>query len=244
MSDGSGAGLRVRLWDWPVRICHWAFVILLPLQWWTFKKGAMDWHMRLGLVLLALVAFRILWGFIGPDTARFTRFVKGPGAILAYARGKAGPAVGHNPVGALSVIALLGLLAAQVCVGLVTQDVDGLESGPLAIWVSYETADKARHWHGLIFNLLLGFVALHILAVLFYLVVKRDNLIAPMVTGYRRFTGAVRQPRFAPLWRLSLAILLAAALAWWVSKGAPIPGVKPPPPSDPFAFAMPDLRRA
>lgn len=238
MIDGPGAGVRVRLWDWPVRICHWAFVILLPLQWWTFKKGAMDWHMRLGMVMLGLVLFRILWGFIGPETARFSRFIKGPGAIFAYVRGKAAPAIGHNPVGALSVIALLGLLAAQVSVGLFAQDTDGLVSGPLAIWVSYEAADKARHWHHLIFNLLLGFVALHLLAILFYLAVKRDNLVGPMVTGYRRFAEAVSPPRFAPLWRLGIAILLAAGVAYWVSKGAPIPGVKPPPPADPYAMIV------
>ncbi|QJU60706.1 Ni/Fe-hydrogenase 1 b-type cytochrome subunit [Sphingomonas sp. AP4-R1] len=238
------AGARVRLWDWPVRICHWSFVILLPVQWWTMKKGMIDWHMRLGLVMLALVLFRIVWGFIGPETARFSRFVKGPGPILAYLRGKAEPVVGHNPVGALSVIALLGLLAAQVGVGLFTQDVDGFASGPLAIWISYDAADKARHWHGLIFNLLLAFVALHLLAILFYTFVKRDNLVRPMVTGYRRFAEAVTPPRFAPLWRLALAIVVAAGIAWWVSKGAPIPGVKPPPPSDPFALALQAFRRA
>ena len=244
MSERPEAGVRVRLWDWPVRICHWAFVILLPLQWWTYKQGAMAWHERLGLFVLALVLFRILWGLFGPETARFSRFVKGPGAILAYVRGRSAPVLGHNPVGALSVIVLLGLLAAQVSVGLITQDVDGLESGPLARWVSYETADSARAWHGLIFNLLLGFVALHVAAVLYYLAVKRDNLIGPMVTGYRRFLVPVNAPRFAPLWRLALAILLAAGFAYWVSRGAPIPGVEPAPASDPYALVITERHRA
>ncbi len=236
MSGGAGPAIRVRLWDWPVRICHWAFVILLPLQWWTFKKGAMDWHMRLGLLVLTLVAFRILWGFIGPETARFSRFLKGPSAILAYVRGQGTTVVGHNPVGALSVIVLLGLLAAQVSVGLIAQDVDGMESGPLARWVSYETADAARGWHELIFNLLLGFVLLHVLAILYYLVIKRDNLVTAMLTGYRQFLVPVKAPRFAPLWRLALAIALAVGLAWWLWKGAPIPGVEPAPAADPYAL--------
>lgn len=224
MASAAG-GARIKLWDWPVRVVHWSFVALLPSLWWTFKQGNMALHEQLGYVMLALVLFRLYWGFAGSETARFGHFLKGPKAVAGYVSrlfGKEGePIVGHNPVGGYSVVILLGLLALQVGLGLFAQDTDGLESGSFAKFVEYETADAARDWHELVFNVLLGFVGLHLAAILFYLGVKRDNLIGAMIHGHKRINGAVEHPTFAPTWRIALGILLSGGIAWWVSLGCP-----------------------
>ena len=216
-------GEAIRLWDWPVRLIHWSFVLLLPALWWTWKKDHMLTHELLGYIALALLLFRLFWGFFGGETARFARFVKGPRAIAAYVRGRSGPVVGHNPIGALSVLLLLGLMIAQTVSGLFTQDDDGIESGPLTHFISYDQADTARGWHSLFFNLLLAMVALHLCAILFYALVKRDNLVGPMITGRKRWKGVTPSaPAHAPLWRIAVGTVIAAGIAWWVSKGAPL----------------------
>lgn len=224
MTFGTMQG-AVRLWDLPVRLTHWSFVALIPALWWTGEEADIATHKTLGLVMLGLVVFRLLWGVVGSSTARFARFVRGPGAVLDYLRGgTADQRIGHNPLGALSVVALLGLLAAQIGAGLFAQDVDGLESGPLATYVAYETADAAREWHHLLFNLLAAVIVLHLAAILFYRVVKRDNLITPMITGKRSYGRTVQTPAIAPAWLALVVAALSAAIAWWVSLGAPLPG--------------------
>jgi cytochrome b len=212
----------IRLWDAPVRIIHWSFVALLPALWWTGEGGDLETHKLIGIVMLGLLAFRVIWGFAGSSTARFAGFVRGPARVLDYLRGRhAEPVVGHNPVGGWSVVLLLTLLIAQAAAGLFAQDVDGIESGPLSYLVSYETADAARELHHLLFNILLGLIAVHIAAILFYAVVKRNNLVTPMLTGRRRFAENVRAPAIAPLWRAGAAGAVAAALAYWIYNGAP-----------------------
>lgn len=222
----------VRLWDAPVRLIHWSFVLLMPALWWTAEKGPMALHKQLGMVALALLILRLFWGFAGSSTARFSGFLKGPGAAFAYARNLFAkgeePIVGHNPLGGWSVVALLLLLIAQTVVGLFAQDVDGIESGPLTHYISYDLADTARHWHHLLFNVLLGFIALHIAAIAFYALVKRENLIGPMVSGRRRYARAVAAPRLAPPWLALVGLVLAAGLSWWVWKGAPLPHAHAP----------------
>jgi cytochrome b len=210
---------RVRLWDLPVRLVHWGLVVLLPTLWWTWKSGDLDLHQKLGFITLGLLLFRLLWGIFGSATARFTHFVKGPRAIAAYLRGASPSSVGHNPLGALSVLALLGLMIAEVGFGLFAQDVDGEEFGPLAQYVSYKTADWARDWHSLLFNLILAVVAIHVLAILFYLLVKRENLVGPMVTGRKAVEENVAEPVMAPFSRAVVAALVAAVIAWCTSKG-------------------------
>lgn len=222
------AAVRINLWDVPIRLVHWSFVLLLPALWWTWKKGDISTHKLLGYVLLGLIVFRIFWGFAGGETARFAGFIKGPCAVATYVRRlfskESEPVVGHNPLGGWSVLALLGLLLAQVIVGLFTQDVDGIESGPLTYLVSYDRADAARWWHDKLFDALLVLVAVHVSAILFYLVVKRDNLVGPMIIGSRRWESSSSPPApgHASSWRILVGAMLGAGIAWWVSAGCPI----------------------
>lgn len=213
-------GERVKVWDGAVRLVHWGIVATFAVSWWSIDAGRMDIHLPAGYVMLALVLFRIVWGFVGSDTARFSRFVKGPAAVLGYARSFLRPRgaiwIGHNPLGALSVVALLGLLLTQVLLGLFSVDVDGLESGPLAHLVSFDTGRLAAGWHGRIFAALQIVAGIHVLAVLYYLVVKRTDLIGPMVTGIRRLPITNRRPvRIVSPW-IALGLFVAVAGAVWL----------------------------
>lgn len=214
----------IKLWDLPVRLVHWSLVLLMPALWWTGEEGDLDTHKLIGYAMLALVLFRLVWGLVGSATARFASFVKGPGAVLAYLRDQGAAGIGHNPVGALSVVLLLGLLAAQVGFGLIAQDVDGIESGPLNHLVSYDTAELARELHHLGFNLLLGLIAVHVLAIVWYRVAKRDDLVTPMVSGNKPLAVGTDQPKLAPLWLAVAVASASAAFAWWISLGAPLVG--------------------
>lgn len=215
----------VKLWDLPVRLVHWSFVALLPGLWYTAENGDMETHLKLGMVTLILVVFRILWGLVGTSSARFSHFIRGPITIGRYLRGlfsKEGePIVGHNPLGAISVVALLLLLGGQILLGLVAQDTDGLFSGPLNYLVEYDTAERARELHELGFNVILAVVVLHVAAVAFYLAVKRDNLVGPMITGRKHYTAPVAAPTRVPAWRVAVCLVIAWAIGGWVWSGAP-----------------------
>ena len=149
-----------RVWDIPTRVVHWSFVLGLAFSWWTAETGRLEWHRWSGYTLLALVLFRVYWGFAGSSTARFRNFVRGPRAIREYLRAPPAVTVGHNPLGALSVLALLGLLLMQIVLGLFAVDVDGIESGPLSLYVSFETGRACAEWHEVVFNALLALIAL------------------------------------------------------------------------------------
>jgi cytochrome b len=208
---------RVRVWDAPVRLVHWLMVLAVAASWWTAETGRMDWHRYSGYTMLGLVTFRIYWGFVGSSTARFAQFVRGPRAIVIYIKGRLSAAPGHNPLGALSVIALLALLLTQVALGLFAVDVDGIESGPLSTYVSFETGRSAAAWHEGLFDVLLWAIGLHIAAVLYYVLYKKESLIAAMLHGKRALQDG--QPvKSASLPRLLTGIVLAAALTWMVSR--------------------------
>ncbi|MEY4160415.1 MAG: hypothetical protein RLZZ136_1036 [Pseudomonadota bacterium] len=216
---------RIRLWDLPVRLVHWSFAALLPALWWTAESGKIDLHKTLGLTMLGLVFFRILWGFYGSSTARFANFVKGPETVLGYVRSlrenKKLTVIGHNPLGGWSVVLLLGLLGFQATIGLFTIDEDGLESGPLNYLVSFDTSDLLREAHGLVFNVILATLTVHLAAIAYYSVIKKDRLVPPMISGSRDIPASLPAPRIAPLWQAIPAILLAAAFAYWLGMGAP-----------------------
>lgn len=211
--------MRIKVWDWPTRLFHWLLVVLIAAAWWTGEEEDLTWHYRIGLAVLMLVLFRLIWGVIGGSTARFARFVRGPRAIAAYLRGTSPPAVGHNPLGALSVLALLGLVSLVVALGLFATDDDGLDPGPLSHLVSYEAAEQAQELHETAFDLLLVMVAVHVAAILYYLLFKRDNLVGPMLTGSRDGPEGAEPLLPAPPWRTVFAIVAATLGAWWIWTG-------------------------
>jgi len=215
----SGGTETVRIWDWPTRIVHWLLVALIAFSWWSAENDELEWHIRSGLTILFLLVFRLIWGLIGSSTARFASFVRGPRAILDYVRGRSGYRLGHNPIGALSVVGLLALLAVQIGLGLFASDEDGLVSGPLAHLVGFELSEEVADLHEDNFYILLALIGLHVGAILFYLFVKRDNLVKPMVAGTRDAPAGTEPMRPAALWRLLLAIAVAFAVIWWVWGG-------------------------
>lgn len=216
------SAVRARLWDAPTRIVHWALVVLIGLAWWTERTGQMDWHRRAGYAVLGLLVFRLVWGVVGSRSARFASFVRGPAATLAYLRSlpsrRHAETPGHNPLGALSVLAILATLAVQVVSGLFAVDVDGIESGPLSDRVSFDLGRAFARAHHLSFSVLEGLIVLHLAAVVFYAVYKRADLVRPMLTGRARFA---RDPElaFAPLWLALLIAAAAAFVAWWAAHG-------------------------
>jgi cytochrome b len=210
--------IKVRVWDVPTRLIHWLLVVLIAFSWWSYKNYHMDWHRYSGYTLLGLVSFRIYWGFFGSSTARFRQFVRGPRSIFAFLRGNVPAPLGHNPLGAISVLALLALLVTQIVLGLFSVDTDGIESGPLSTYVSFETGRAFARWHGTIFNTLLIFIALHLLAVLFYVVGRKQNILKPMFTGSKVVAEQQSGLKPAGVVTLIVGIVLAAALAWAVSQ--------------------------
>ncbi len=209
---------RVRIWDLPTRVVHWLVVLCFGISWWTGETGRLEWHRWSGYALLGLMIFRIYWGFFGSSTARFRQFLRGPSTIVSYLRGNWSAQPGHNPLGALSVAAMLILLVAQIGFGLFAVDVDGIESGPLSLYVSFDTGRAAAEWHEAVFNVLLGIVVLHVLAIAYYLVVKRDNLVGAMVRGARELPGEVQPVRSASRLRFVIGVILAGILTWAVTK--------------------------
>jgi cytochrome b len=174
-----------KLWDWPVRIVHVGLIFCVAVAYATYELDMMDWHVRNGLLLLGLVIFRILWGLFGSTSARFSHFLRGPSAVLAYVRSwrQQPRQAGHNPLGGWAVLALLLVLLAQASTGLFSTD-DILTDGPLRHLVETETAQRLTELHEIIyFFILLVFVAVHILANLAYRLFKGQNLITPMLTG-------------------------------------------------------------
>jgi cytochrome b len=210
---------RVRVWDIPTRLTHWLLVILVALSWWTAETGRLEWHRWSGYVLLGLVVFRIYWGFVGSSTAKFSSFVRGPRVIAGYLKGRWSAMAGHNPLGALSVVALLGLLLAQIALGLFAVDIDGIESGPLSLYVSFEAGRVASHWHCDLFNVLSGLIALHLVAVAWYVFFRKQPLFSAMVHGKRAYPEP--QPdsvQTASLLRLAIGIVIAVVLTWMVTR--------------------------
>jgi len=225
--------IRIRIWDWPTRLIHWLLVALVFFSWGSAEYGHLDLHRYSGYTVLGLLAFRLYWGFFGSATARFANFVKGPGAVLDYIREQrasnpralseprayslqpGASAPGHNPLGGWSVVALFALLITQVALGLFAVDIDGLESGPLSYLVSFDMGRACAKTHRFVFNTLLVLVALHIAAILFYLVLRRDNLILPMITGKKSVpTSDAQVDAAAPFLRVALGLIIAAAVVW------------------------------
>lgn len=214
-----GAALNQPVWDLPVRLVHWLLAALIAFSWWSVHHHHTDWHIWSGCAILTLLIFRILWGFVGSSTARFSSFVKGPAAIGDYWRGR-WSGIGHNPLGAISVLALLVAVAIQVGLGLVSEDEDGIYMGPLAQLVGSDTSDKARHIHELWFNVILGLIVLHLAAIVYYRLRGR-RLTLPMITG-RAIIGPEMGPMRPGKWWVALICLgVGIGITRWIIAGAP-----------------------
>ena len=211
--------VKAKIWDLPTRVVHWLFAVLIPFSWWSAVNDHLSWHLLSGATILGLLIFRLIWGLIGSSTARFSSFLAGPRTIAAYVSGRLGHArVGHNPLGGWSVAALLAVLSLQVCLGLFAVDEDGIEAGPLSNFVSFHTGRLITHWHQKIFWVLLALIVLHLGAILFY-ALRRKNLVGPMITGFSRLAPGVAAPVIAAPWRALGAAVLAGTVAWFVAHG-------------------------
>ena len=222
VSSPAPATVKVAVWDLPTRLFHWALVGLLAFSWWSAKQDELELHLYSGYAILTLLLFRLLWGLFGSSTARFRNFLRGPAAVLAYLRDAKGwRAVGHTPIGALSVVALLGLTALQVATGLFNSDDDGLNEGPLSRLVSYETAEAAHDVHETLFNILLAFVGVHVAAILFYRLVLGKKLLGPMISGKAALDPDVEPMRPGRGWLAIVCLLVALGVTRWIIAGAP-----------------------
>jgi cytochrome b len=237
--------VAIKVWDWPVRLFHWAIVLLLVVQLVTGKIGGnlMPWHVYSGYAVLVLVIFRILWGFVGSTHARFASFLAGPAATLRFARRlfsrQAVPQVGHNPLGGWMVVVLVLSLAVQTITGLFANDGVATQ-GPLASLVTIDVSNDLALVHRASLKVLLVLSGLHIAAVLFHWLVKKDNLVGAMFTGVKRVPrAAVRERRealrgkplrraasresasayFATTWRALVVLLVAVALVYAIVRG-------------------------
>ncbi len=198
----------LRVWDMPTRLFHLGLVLLFPVAWWCEYTERMDWHKLAGFAVAALLVFRLCWGVIGSSTARFASFMSGPRRIWRYLNGREPIGLGHNPLGGWSVVALLLLLMLEVGLGLFAADQDGLESGPIAEYITYDLARNASWLHGLVFNVLLAAISLHIAAVIIHHL-RGHNLIGPMLTG--RATVASNLTAAVPASRTATIVALLAA---------------------------------
>ncbi len=218
---------KIRVWDLPTRLFHWSLLACVLGLVITGKVGgaAIDWHARIGYAVLTLVLFRLVWGLVGGRWSRFASFIYSPRSVINYLRGKPHPdhLIGHNPLGAGSVFAMLAFLLAQVATGLVSDDEISF-TGPLNKFVSSAKGLAATWYHKNVGQwVLIALVLLHVAAILYYLWKKKDNLIRPMVVGDKMAPNAVTSSRDDTASRLlALAVLgvCAGFVTWLVKLGA------------------------
>ncbi len=214
--------MKQRVWDLPTRLFHWTLVVLVALSWWSAENDQQDLHLYLGYAVLSLLLFRLLWGFVGSSTARFSVFVRGPASVVRYVRDRfEWPVAGHAPLGAVSVLALLAMLFVQVGTGLFAADEDGLFTGPLSYLVSVGVSDTLTELHEELFNVLLALIGLHVAAIVLYRLALRKNLLGPMITGKAELAAGVEPMRAGKWWVALICVAAAIAITRWVIAGAP-----------------------
>lgn len=212
-----GATHRIELWDWPLRVFHWSLVLAVSIALVTAKVGG-DWmalHGQAGLAIVGLLAFRIVWGLVGSTHARFSSFVPTPQSIFRYIKG-VWFGVGHNPLGALSVIALLTILVFQALSGLIAND-DIAFTGPLISLVEEDLSHQLTGWHKLVANGIFILIGLHIVAIAAYRILKKIDLVRPMITGKKTVPDHIDPPKPFSAWGLVVAIATAAVSLWLAS---------------------------
>jgi cytochrome b len=224
------------IWDLPLRLFHWLFALSIFASWLTAELGFewMQFHFYLGYWTLGLLLFRIIWGFVGPRHARFSNFLTGPSTLLTYVKSLMGGApvqtAGHNPAGGLMVIVMMVLVGLQAGTGLFASD-DIAWSGPYSGTVSGGTVNDLTSIHHTNFNLILAAIALHLLAIVFYWLVKKQNLVVPMFTGRKPAVLVAEHEEIShsELVKALIVILVCAGAVSWLIGAAPEP-------VDPFAF--------
>ncbi|MCL1090015.1 cytochrome b/b6 domain-containing protein [Shewanella profunda] len=210
--------IKVKVWDLPTRIFHWAMVMLMGLLWWSADAGEMQWHQIFAYSLLGLIAFRLLWGFVGSDTSKFSHFIYHPKIAFKYlkevrTRGVS-VVLGHNPIGGYMVVVLIAVISLQLVTGLFATD-DIFTEGPLYSYVSSDTSAFMTWLHKTNFNLILLLSIIHILAVIIH-AIKGDKLVGAMLTGYKKLprpelsSNEQVNPMFKSEW---IALVLFAVLA-------------------------------
>jgi cytochrome b len=217
---------KIRVWDLPLRIFHWALAVAVAsaVACAEIPGIPVEWHARSGYMVLALLVFRLAWGLVGGHWSRFARLRPTPARLRAYFKGKgsADDQVGHSPLGALATIALLTILALQVGSGLLADDEIAFV-GPLNHLVSTAVGEAATEWHKELGKLLVfALVGLHVVAVVYYLRVRKHNLLGPMVHGDKLLAHPARGSRddgLVRLWGLFLAVLAAGVVGWLVLQG-------------------------
>lgn len=220
---------KIRLWDLPTRLFHWLLVLGVVASIVSGQLGGnlIDWHGRIGVLIVGLIVFRVTWGVLGSTYARFAQFFPTPAKLKSYLRGEWRGA-GHNPLGAFSVFGLLGLLAFQVVSGLFSND-DITFFGPLFDLVSKDLSNQLTGLHKLASTVLFVLIGLHLAAIAFYGHVKKDNLIKPMITGWKE-TDQGESAKGGGFVALVVALLIAA-VAVYAASGAWLPEPPPPPPA-------------
>ena len=178
--------IKLKVWDLPTRVFHWGMVALLGALWWSAEVGEMQWHQVFAYSLMVLILFRLVWGFIGSDTSRFSHFVKSPQDVLHYVKQPNRTSVGHNPLGGYMVVTMIFVLLLQLTSGLFATD-EVFTEGPLYSLVSSDVSSLLTWLHKMNFNLLLVLAGMHILAVIVH-GIKGDKLVGAMITGYKHVT--------------------------------------------------------
>ena len=208
-------------WDLLQRLVHWCFPVLIVFAWWSAENGQMQWHAYAGYALLVLVLWRIVWGFVGSDHAKFKQFVVGVPSILSYLKDARTERPGHNPLGGWSVVTMLGLLLVQTVSGLFNTD-ELLLQGPLTVFASDGLIEIASEVHETSWLGIQALVLLHIVVVCYHQWVKKDGLITQMGFGSRLTRVSSRRPR---LWLGMLVLALVAATV--VAIGLVLPEPEP-----------------
>ncbi|WP_144153403.1 cytochrome b/b6 domain-containing protein [Paraburkholderia sp. BCC1885] len=206
---------RVLVWDAPLRLFHWLAVLLVAGAYVTLKLNWMEWHVRIGEALLALVLFRLLWGCFGSETARFRSFVALPASALRHLRHllrrEPDLQVGHNAAGGWMVLLLLGLLLLETLSGLYVYN-EVADEGPLSETMPTWFANAISSMHAVVWDVLLAAVALHVLVIALYAVAKRHNLLRPMLSGYKPLPATIAAPKQKPMWLALLLLAIGAAI--------------------------------
>lgn len=216
------------IWDLPLRIFHWCFAFTVFACWYTAenKDDYIDIHIQLGFIALGLVIFRVLWGVVGPKHARFSQFIPSPNKVISYLKNsnKHNKTPGHNPLGALMVVLMILLIGIQTISGLFIND-DVFSSGPYYGSISSDLEGIMQFLHHNSFDFMIAAIVLHILAILFYWIVKKQNLVVPMLTGKKSATD-VKSSDAIPHSKIILAVIIAALCAgfvyWLVVINAPV----------------------